>query len=183
MLSQVLGIVLLDHEGNRLAVKYCTTAPSAGRLQTSSQQTKFEADIIQRASRIPNKSEVAEVLMVDDYIVLVKSLGDINVFVVGDPDENELILSEVLNTVCNSITICVSGPIGKRQIQENLGTIFIILDEVVDQGVIFETDPTVIAGRVQMSEKSVVEAAEQTMFNQALSSAKENLLRNFLSSS
>lgn len=63
---------------------------------------------------------------------------------------------------------------------ENLDLVLLTMDELVDGGVILETDANVIANRVSMrGADSDTPLAEQS-FSQALASAKEQLTRNLL---
>jgi len=71
--------------------------------------------------------------------------------------------------------------VDKKSALENLDLVFMTLDELVDGGIILETDPTVVAGRVSMrGADGEVPLSEQT-FAQALASAKEQLARSLLS--
>lgn len=184
MLQQIAGIVILDTDGARVVAKYTTGdhALHSKLLGTFEDQRTFEAQLKSKASRVPSRGEV-EVIMTDTMVVLLKSVNDINIFLIGNQKENELILLEAINALYNALHYVTNGQVMKRQLQENLGSVFIILDELLDQGLIFETDSTVIVNRLQMSDRGGSDLQEQTAFNQALHNAKENLLRSFLASS
>eukprot|EP00922_Rhytidocystis_sp_ex-Travisia-forbesii_P049848 GHVS01074165.1.p1 GENE.GHVS01074165.1~~GHVS01074165.1.p1 ORF type:complete len:241 (+),score=55.68 GHVS01074165.1:127-849(+) len=239
MLSQVVSILILDAEGNRLAVKYmpfCEVSSSAGNvtmlssgpakvgshpttsgmarmkagassgggtgdsavvlengercLKDYTSQTKFESQLTTKATRLTGRTEV-EILMIDRYVALFRSINDISLYVVGDSDANELMLLDVANAVYQGLSNITSGQVGKRQVLEHLDSVFLMLDEVVDGGVILETDAGVITSRLNMtggnssSGPTGAEGGgpETTAFNQAITHAKENLMRSFLSSS
>jgi len=178
MLSQVLGIALLDIDGARLAVKYCPSPRHKDTFKDYAAQAAFEGQMTEKANNLSGRSEV-EAIMIGDYLVLVRIVNDVSIFVIGDPAENELILLEVVNAIHNCLTAITSNQVGKRQVFERLSSVFLMLDEVVDGGVIFETDSGVITSRIQMVEGDGTQ--EPTPFNQALSTAKDNIMRSFLS--
>ena len=65
---------------------------------------------------------------------------------------------------------------------DKLDTVLLALDELVDGGVILETDANVIANRVSMrgvEGEQATPLAEQTL-SQALATAKEQITRNLL---
>jgi hypothetical protein len=70
----------------------------------------------------------------------------------------------------------------KRTALENLDLVLLAIDELIDGGVILETDANVIANRVSMRGAEGEQAtplAEQTL-SQALATAKEQITRNLL---
>ena len=73
-----------------------------------------------------------------------------DVHVTAEDHENELILLSVLQGFFESISLLLRGMVEKRSILENLDLVLLVLDELVDGGVILETDPGVIANRVSM---------------------------------
>eukprot|EP00921_Rhytidocystis_pertsovi_P009548 GHVQ01015397.1.p1 GENE.GHVQ01015397.1~~GHVQ01015397.1.p1 ORF type:complete len:185 (+),score=42.49 GHVQ01015397.1:87-641(+) len=153
-------------------------------------QTKLEQQLAMKANRLVGSTEV-EIVMVDKFMSLIRSVNDVAIYVIGDMDENELMLLEVITAVYQCLSTITSGQIGKRQILEQLDSVFLMLDEVVDSGVILETDAAVITSRLNMldgqtsssGQGNEVTTSETTAFNQALSQARDNLMRNFLTGS
>ncbi|KAF8820267.1 clathrin adaptor complex small chain subfamily protein [Cardiosporidium cionae] len=179
MLRQVIGICILDTEGGRLAVKYYNRSDCPKSFERYSSQIQFEKKMMQKANKLAGRPDV-EILMVEEHLVLFCSLQDICVCIIGDPNENELLLLEVVNAVTETLSLITNGHVGKRQLLTHMDAVFLMLDEIIDEGIIFETDPTVILSRINMNEAT--ETSESTPFNQAISLARENLLRSFLSS-
>nr|GEV01278.1 coatomer subunit zeta-1-like [Tanacetum cinerariifolium] len=65
----------------------------------------------------------------------------------GD-NENELIISTVLQGFFDEVGLLLRGNVDKKEALENLDLILLFLDEIVDGGIILETDANVIAGKV-----------------------------------
>ncbi|KAL0900519.1 hypothetical protein Bca101_084480 [Brassica carinata] len=140
----VKNILLLDSEGKRVAVKYYSDdwATNAAKLS-------FEKYVFSKTSKTNARTE-AEITLLDSNIIVYKFAQDLHFFVTGGDDENELVLSSVLQGFFDAVALLLRNNVEKMEALENLDLIFLCLDEMVDQGVILETDPNVIAGKVAM---------------------------------
>ena len=47
----------------------------------------------------------AEIILFDDHVVVFKTLGDLNFYVTGDQDENELVLANVLYAFYEAVNL------------------------------------------------------------------------------
>ncbi|KAJ9515599.1 hypothetical protein QJQ45_021704 [Haematococcus lacustris] len=169
----IKNLVLLDSEGKRIAVKYYS-----GEWPNISAQANFEKLLWSKTSRT-NARQEAEIIMFDTFIVVYKYVGDLMFYATGSQDENELILYTVLQAFYESVSIllrqgfCISkgvlavGWLGhntfatillllcrqqveKKTVLENLDLVLLCMDEIIDGGVILETEPQTIASRVTM---------------------------------
>mmetsp|Transcript_330 Transcript_330/g.667 ORF Transcript_330/g.667 Transcript_330/m.667 type:complete len:186 (+) Transcript_330:321-878(+) len=173
----VKNMILLDSEGKRIAVKYYSqdwpTVPA---------QSNFEKSLWNKTSRT-NARQEAEIVMFDNYIVVYKYVGDLMFYVTGSQDENELILYTVLQAFYESVSALLRQQVEKKTVLENLDLVLLAMDEIVDGGVILETDPQTIASRVTMrgaeGEAAAPSFTEQS-FTKALQNAKEQLSRGLL---
>jgi hypothetical protein len=69
-------------------------------------------------------------------------------YVVGSPAQNEIMLYNVVLALRDSLTLLLRGAIDKRSIVENYDLVALAADEIVDDGVVLETDPTLVISRV-----------------------------------
>ncbi|KAL5705971.1 Coatomer subunit zeta-1 [Ranunculus cassubicifolius] len=170
----VKSILLLDSEGKRVAVKY-----NSDDWPTLNAKLAFEKSVFTKTQKSNARTE-AEISMFDSSIVVYKFIQDLHFFVVGGDDENELILSTVLQGFYDAVAILLRGNVDKREALENLDLILLCLDEIVDGGMVLETDASVIAGKVAShSLDSAAPLSEQTI-SQALATAREHLTRSLL---
>ncbi|WIA32292.1 hypothetical protein OEZ86_003138 [Tetradesmus obliquus] len=170
----VKSLIVLDSEGRRIAVKYF--APEWG---TVSSQANYEKSVFAKTSRTNARGE-AEIIMFDDYLVVYKCLGDLMFYVTGSLNENELILYSVLQAFYEATSTLLRQQVDKKTVLENLDLLLLVMDEIVDGGLILETDPQTVASRVTMrGADGEVPITEQT-FSQAFASAKEHLARSLL---
>ncbi|MEW5299355.1 MAG: hypothetical protein WDW38_004620 [Sanguina aurantia] len=156
----VKNMLLLDSEGKRIAVKYYTSDwPTTSRTAARAE---------------------AEIVLFDGHVVVYKYLGDLMFYVTGSQDENELVLVTVLTAFYEAVSILLRQQVEKKTVLENLDLVLLAIDEIIDGGIILETDAAMIAGRVTMrGAEGEVPLSEQT-FSKALASAKETLARSLL---
>jgi hypothetical protein len=74
------------------------------------------------------------------------------------------------------------GQVSKKTLVENLDLLLLSIDEIIDDGLILETDSNLVVGRVCMvggggADKDVP-LSEQT-FTQALQTARDQLVKSF----
>ncbi|XRA97433.1 coatomer subunit zeta [Pycnococcus provasolii] len=170
---RVKNVLLLDSEGRRIAVKYfCKDWP------TINAQSKYEKSVFTKTSRSNARGE-AEITMFDNVIVVYKFVSDLNFYVTGAADENELILNSILTAFFESVQLLLRNNVEKKTVLENLDLVLLALDEIVaDGGVPLETEPQVVAARASMRGAGEdIPLAEQT-FSQALATAKEQLAKS-----
>uniref|UniRef100_A0A2N9ET59 Coatomer subunit zeta n=1 Tax=Fagus sylvatica TaxID=28930 RepID=A0A2N9ET59_FAGSY len=155
----VKNILLLDSEGKRVAVKYYSDD-----WPTNSAKLAFEKSVFTKTLKSNARVEVslnnqqpplqkyntgfAEIAMFENNIVIYKFVQDLHFFVTGGDDENELILATVLQGFFDAVSLLLRNTVDKREALENLDLILLCLDEIVDGGMILETDASVIAGKV-----------------------------------
>ncbi|NXA12897.1 COPZ1 protein, partial [Sapayoa aenigma] len=161
-LYTVKAIIILDNDGERLFAKYYDdTYPSV------KEQRSFEKNIFSKTHR--SDSEIA---LLEGLTVVYKSSIDLYCYVIGSAHQNELMLTAVLNCLFDSLSQMLrywgvlggSGALGghlgvmggatggknveKRALLDNMEGLFLAVDEIVDGGVILESDPQQVVHRV-----------------------------------
>ncbi|XP_075033092.1 coatomer subunit zeta-2 isoform X2 [Mixophyes fleayi] len=146
-LYTVRAAIILDQDGHRLLAKYYDhTFPSL------LEQREFERRIFYKTQR----SE-CEVLLVDGVTVLSQRLSDVICYIIGGPDENELMLLSALTCICETLCHMLRKHADRSSLLENMDTAFLILDEIIDQGVILECESQQVIQR--LSFKTISEPA------------------------
>ncbi|KAI3463257.1 hypothetical protein Pfo_019920 [Paulownia fortunei] len=170
----IKNIILLDSEGKRVAVKYYSDD-----WPTNSAKLAFEKSIFTKTQKTNARTE-AEITMLENNIIVYKFVQDLHFFVTGGDDENELILATVLQGFFDAVTLLLRNNVDQREALENLDLILLCLDEIVDGGIVLETDGSIIAGKVAThSMDDGAPLSEQTI-SQALATAREHLTRSLL---
>ncbi|KAH6758201.1 SNARE-like superfamily protein [Perilla frutescens var. hirtella] len=170
----IKNILMLDSEGKRVAVKYYSDD-----WPTNTAKLAFEKSVFTKTQKTNARTE-AEITMLESNIIVYKFVQDLHFFVTGGDDENELILATVLQGFFDAVTLLLRNNVDQREALENLDLILLCLDEIVDGGIILETDGSIIAGKVAThSMDDGAPLSEQTI-SQALATAREHLTRSLL---
>ncbi|EGW09964.1 Coatomer subunit zeta-1 [Cricetulus griseus] len=139
-LYTVKAILILDNDGDRLFAKYYDdTYPSV------KEQKAFEKNIFNKTHRTDS-----EIALLEGLTVVYKSSIDLYFYVIGSSYENELMLMAVLNCLFDSLSQMLRKNVEKRALLENMEGLFLAVDEIVDGGVILESDPQQVVHRVAL---------------------------------
>ncbi|XP_074126243.1 coatomer subunit zeta-1 isoform X2 [Sminthopsis crassicaudata] len=139
-LYTVKAILILDNDGERLFAKYYDdTYPSV------KEQKAFEKNIFNKTHRTDS-----EIALLEGLTVVYKGSIDLYFYVIGSSYENELMLMAVLNCLFDSLSQMLRKNVEKRALLENMEGLFLAVDEIVDGGVILESDPQQVVHRVAL---------------------------------
>ncbi|KAF6841082.1 coatomer zeta subunit [Colletotrichum plurivorum] len=154
-------LILSTEDGSRLFSKYYTAphhgpgAKDANVFPSSiagastspyadvKSQKAFEKGLLDKTAK-----QTGDIILYDNRIVLYKMESDVMMYVVGGVDENEVLLYNVILALRDSLHLLFKQSVDKRTIVENYDLVSLAIDEIVDDGIILETDPTIIVQRV-----------------------------------
>ncbi|GCB67292.1 hypothetical protein scyTo_0012125 [Scyliorhinus torazame] len=125
-LYTVKAIIILDNDGERLHAKYYDNA-----YPSTKEQRNFEKNIFSKTHK--NDSEIA---FLEGLTVIYKSSVDLYFYIVGNPQENELMLMTVLNCLFDSLSQMLRKNVEKKSLMENMDGVLLIMDEIVDGGTV-----------------------------------------------
>ncbi|XP_038634954.1 coatomer subunit zeta-1-like isoform X1 [Scyliorhinus canicula] len=173
-LYTVKAIIILDNDGERLHAKYYDNA-----YPSTKEQRNFEKNIFSKTHK--NDSEIA---FLEGLTVIYKSSVDLYFYIVGNPQENELMLMTVLNCLFDSLSQMLRKNVEKKSLMENMDGVLLIMDEIVDGGVILESDPQQVIQKVNfrvddtpLTEQSMAQQISRRLgvTNNVLQSAKDQI--------
>ncbi|XP_054987935.1 coatomer subunit zeta-2 isoform X2 [Sorex araneus] len=137
-LYTIKAVFILDNDGRRLLAKYYdNTFPSM------KEQLVFEKNVFSKTSRTDT-----EIAFLGGMTIVYKSSIDLFLYVVGSSHENELMLMSVLTCLFESLNHMLRKNVEKRWLLENMDGAFLVVDEIVDGGVILECDPQQVVQKV-----------------------------------
>eukprot|EP00069_Balaena_mysticetus_P010431 bmy_20689T0 len=162
-LYTVKAILTLDNGGDRFFAKYCDDSyPSV------KEQKAFEKNTFNKTCQTDT-----ETALLGGLTVVCKSSIDLYFYTIGSSYENEMMLMAILNCLFfDSLSQMLRKNVEKRALLENMEGFFLVVDEIVDWGVILESNPQQGVQRVAL--KGDVPLTEQTK-SQVLQSAKEQI--------
>ncbi|XP_061761918.1 coatomer subunit zeta-2 isoform X2 [Nerophis ophidion] len=174
-LYTIKALFILDNDGNRLLSKYY----DPDLYSSMKEQRNFEKNIFNKTHKADN-----EIAFLEGLTVVYKSSIDLFLYVVGSAQENELMLTSVLSCLFEALTHILRKNVERRSLLENMEGAFLVVDEIIDGGVILESDPQQVLQKVNykvddnpLSEQSVAQQISDklTLTSNVLQSAKEQL--------
>jgi len=112
-------------------------------FSTLKDQRAFEKGLWEKT-----KKPGGDIILYESHLVLYKHSLDLIFYIIGPATENELMLNSALQAFFDAVSLLLRNQPEKRSVLENLDMVLLCLDEVIDDGVIIETDSTTIASRV-----------------------------------
>lgn len=162
-LHKVEAVIILDSEGNRIFTKYypivaadASTKKSdaidaaTGVWATSEKQRAMESGIHTKA-RDPKRGSNTEgdIMIYEGHTVLYYVEQELTFIIIGGGDENEMVLNAVLQCLVESLQqVLKVTTLDKRSVLEKYEVLLLIVDEMIDDGVILETSSSFIVGDV-----------------------------------
>lgn len=169
-LHQVTAVVILDVEGRRIFAKYYNDVATGqpGRWASVDAQIAFERALHSKARAVQPAGNDETVLLYEGSAIVYSLDPEVSYFIVGPGDENELVLSAVLSCIYEGTqqVLKTSQPLDKRQLLESYETLLLVVDETVDDGIVFETSATNVAAEVApfaVSETQVADGAKKAL--------------------
>lgn len=153
-LQSVTAVIILSvDDGSRIFAKYYDAphhAPTGSTPGASSSpypdvksQKSFEKGLLEKTAK-----QTGDIILYDNKLVLYKMESDVMMYVVGGAEENEVLLYNVILALRDSLHLLFKQSVDKRTVVENYDLVSLAIDEIVDDGIILETDPTIIVQRV-----------------------------------
>ncbi|EAY10766.1 hypothetical protein TVAG_121700 [Trichomonas vaginalis G3] len=140
-LTKVKAVFFYSHSGSRITAQYYDNSiPDEKR-------TDFENNIFKRAS----EDFDGQIMQHEEYITVYRNCNDVVGFVVGDLKANELLLDEVLETIFTALSL-VYKKVSYDDLMKQIDLLYLLLDETIEQGYIFEGDPEIVAARVVLKD-------------------------------
>lgn len=138
------AVLMLAQDGERVYAKYYNDS-----FPTLKLQRQFEAMLLQKTHKQDN-----EILILQDKIVVYKEYVDMSMFLIGNINENEILLTNAFNTWKNSMELILMDGIDTKNVIDNYDMCLLIVDEIICDGIILETDSQTVASRVTKSTAS-----------------------------
>ncbi|KAF3010937.1 Golgi-to-ER vesicle coat component [Curvularia kusanoi] len=169
-------LILSTDDGSRILTKYYSNPhppqgnqgdyPGQIAYKTVKDQKAFEKGLLEKTAK-----QTTDIILYDGKIVVFKMESDVMLYVVGSAEENEVLLYSVVLALRDSLNILLKNSVDKRTVIENYDLVSLAVDELVDDGIILETDPVIVASRVSkppaqdMTSMKDIELSEKGLSN------------------
>ncbi|KAK9466344.1 Longin-like domain-containing protein [Lipomyces arxii] len=148
-LFTVEAILIVDNDSHRILTKYYQPPHPyphnqyASQYHTIKEQRAFEKGLFEKTHK-----QGTDIILYDNHVVVYKEVVDVIIYVVGGPNENETMIYQVVLAIRDSLETLLKHSLDKRTIIDNYDLVSLAVDETVDDGIILETDASIIAARV-----------------------------------
>ncbi|CAK7273837.1 Golgi-to-ER vesicle coat component [Sporothrix epigloea] len=184
-LYSIKAVMILADDGTRVFAKYYSPphqaaaslpGPLTNPFADVKAQKTFEKGLVEKTMK-----QNSDILLYDNHIVLYKAESDVTMYVVGSPDENEVLLYNVILTIRDSLHLLLKQSIDKRTLVECYDILSLAMDEIIDDGVILETDPSIVVTRVSKAPTNDVQIGRIDPFSEQGVNQLAQMGRNKLS--
>ncbi|KAG1967333.1 SNARE-like superfamily protein [Pimephales promelas] len=117
------------------------------------EQKNFEMNVFNKTHKADN-----EIAFLEGMTIVYKSSIDLFFYVVASAQENELMLMAVLNCLFDSLNQMLRKNVEKRTLLDNMDGVFLVVDEIIDGGVILESDPQQVLEKVNYRVRDCISA-------------------------
>ncbi|KAF0987048.1 hypothetical protein HZS_6868, partial [Henneguya salminicola] len=133
----IQALLFIDNEGKRIYSKFYHP-----NLQTLKDQKSFEKKVFGSTPK-----ENYEIFAIETYCIVYRIFSDFVLYVVGYNNENQLFLNNVCSTIYESMNIIIGKSIDKNLLLDSMDNLIMLIDEVIDSGIVLELDPNLIVVR------------------------------------
>ena len=127
-------IIILDNNGKIIYSKYYTDK------NTAEKQREFEKQLCFQVKNLNILPGELDIFSIDDYNVFVKLIGEVAYFIGLNEDDNECLGYNFCGVFENCLGTLLHDNFERSKIFNNLEKIMLIIDEMVDNGIIINTD-------------------------------------------
>ena len=163
----IKAMLILSADGKRIVGKYYDN-----EFDSPQSKKAFEKSLFAKTAKANG-----EILLINNLTVVYRAINDLNFYVVSSTEENELMLISILNCLFDTVALILRKNVERKFLLDNLDLVFLAMDEMCDDGILMEVDPSQIYQRVSIREPEM-SATEQKMMD-AFKSAKSQLKATF----
>lgn len=137
------AILILDSDGKRILAK-C--------FEEKIDNRRFERKLFAKTKSPKIRDDI---LIIDDYLIVHKIISDLHLYVIGNKNENPLLLDSVLNCLIESMNSLLNKNVERQSILNHMSPMILALDEMCDGGLLLEIDSNLIIQRASMKDNTV----------------------------
>ena len=95
-----------------------------------------------------------DIMTVENYVAIFRVYVDMTIYILGDKYDNELILASVLDCVHECFDKVFKHSIERKSLMNNMTAVILVIDELVDLGILMTTDSQIILKRINIKYSS-----------------------------
>ena len=140
-------IVILDNNGNIIYAKFYGD-------EFNNHEKEFISKICSSTSNLNVTKEEVDIFTLNEYIIVSKISGNVNIFIGANENENEVIIGnffEIFEAVLSDI---VPSSLTKENIMNSYEQLIIAIDEMINDGVVMNANEDSINDIIKMKQNN-----------------------------
>mmetsp|Transcript_322 Transcript_322/g.309 ORF Transcript_322/g.309 Transcript_322/m.309 type:complete len:187 (+) Transcript_322:3-563(+) len=148
----VYFFIILDNEGKRLYSKYYV--PESNELFKIQAQKDFEKKICHSVINFNvNRNDEIDIFNLNEYVLISKINKEVAFFIGAHESDNESIISNFFEVLLETLENVCNKNVNRKGILDNYQNVVTLVDEMIDNGIIINTDGENLEDKVFMKEK------------------------------
>jgi hypothetical protein len=100
-----------------------------------------------------------DIMTIDNYTAIFRCYVDMTIYILGDKEDNELVLGLVLDTIHDCFDTVFKRNIERKSLINNMTAVILVIDELIDQGIVMTVDHSTILKRINIKGQSISSTA------------------------
>ena len=142
-------IIILDNNGKIIYSRYYTDK------NTPEKQREFEKQLCFQVKNLNILPGELDIFSIEDFNVFVKLIGEIAYFIGINENDNECLGNNFCKIFENCLSSILNDNYERTKIFNNLEKIMLLIDEMIDNGIIVNTDQESIEKLIMQQEEGV----------------------------
>ena len=140
-------VIILDNNGKLIYSKYFEE-------KNQNKQREFEKQLCFQVKNLNISPGELDIFSMDDYNIFVKIIGEIAYFIGLNEEDNECLGYNFCKLFENCLGNITNDNFERPKIFDNLEKIIVMIDEMLDNGLIVNTDPDSISKLISHQEET-----------------------------
>ena len=140
-------VIILDNNGKLIYSKYFEE-------KNQNKQREFEKQLCFQVKNLNISPGELDIFSMDDYNIFVKIIGEIAYFIGLNEEDNECLGYNFCKIFENCLGNITNDNFDRLKIFDNLERIIVMIDEMLDNGLIVNTDPDSISKLISHQEET-----------------------------
>ena len=140
-------IIILDNSGKLIYSKYFIQ-------KEKDAQHEFEKQLCFQVQNLNISKGELDIFSIENFNVFVKIIGEVAYFIGLDEEDNECLGYNFSKIFENCLGNIINDNFSRVKIFENLGTIIVLIDEMLDNGLIVNSDSDTLSKLILHQEES-----------------------------
>ena len=140
-------VVILDNNGKTIYSKYYTE-----ELENIKDQKDFEKKICLASANLNVAKNDVDIFTLSNYVIVSKISGEVAIFVGANDGDNEVLLGNFYDIFESSLFEVIFDSLTKEKIMNSYEQLVIIIDEMINEGVVMNSNVDSINDIVQLKQ-------------------------------